>query len=97
MLEADPDQIYLQPVLPRNDLTSHPLLLIPLQRIPMAKRKNQSPANGQAKKKRAISDDEAHKNFRDGLFDSKVLEGYTSYYAESRPYAPITIVSFNTI
>jgi hypothetical protein len=53
----------------------------------MAKRKNQSQANGQAKKKRAISDDEAHKNFRNGLFDSKVLEGYTSYYAESQPYA----------
>jgi hypothetical protein len=53
----------------------------------MAKRKNQSQANGQAKKKRAISDGEAHKNFRNGLFDSKVLEGYTSYYAESQPYA----------
>jgi hypothetical protein len=53
----------------------------------MAKRKSQSQANGQAKKKRAISDDEAHKNLRNGLFDSKVLEGYTSYYAESRPYA----------
>jgi hypothetical protein len=94
MLEADPDQIYLQPVLPRNDLTSHPL---PLQRIPMAKRKNQSPVNGQAKKKRAISDDEAHKNFRDGLFDSKVLEGYTSYYAESQPYVPIISVSFDSV
>lgn len=54
----------------------------------MVKRKNQSSGNGQAKKKRAISDDEAHKNFRSGLFDSKVLEGYTSYYAESQPYAP---------
>jgi hypothetical protein len=53
----------------------------------MAKRKNQAAANGQAKKKRAISDDEAHKNFRNGLFDSKVLEGYTDYYAESQPYA----------
>jgi len=52
----------------------------------MAKRKNQSSANGQAKKKRAISDDEAHKNFRNGLFESKVLEVYTSYYAESQPY-----------
>ena len=55
----------------------------------MAKRKNQASANGQAKKKRAISDDEAHKNFRSGLFDSKVLEGYTNYYAESQPYATI--------
>jgi hypothetical protein len=53
------------------------------------KRKNQSSANGQAQKKvkkRAISDDEAHKNFRGGLFDSKVLEGYTDYYAKSQPY-----------
>jgi hypothetical protein len=53
----------------------------------MPKRKNRAPSNGQAKKKRAISDDEAHKNFRNGLFDSKVLEGYTNYYAESQPYA----------
>ncbi|KAH7076452.1 Oxoglutarate and iron-dependent oxygenase degradation C-term-domain-containing protein [Paraphoma chrysanthemicola] len=52
----------------------------------MAKRKNHAPANGQVKKKRAISDDEAHKNFRSGLFEGKVLEGYTSYYAESQPY-----------
>lgn len=55
----------------------------------MAKRKNGASANGQAKKKRAISDDDAHKNFRNGLFDSKVLEGYTKYYAESQPYVPI--------
>jgi hypothetical protein len=53
----------------------------------MAKRKNQAPSNGQVKKKRAISDDEAHKNFRSGLFDSKVLAGYTDYYAKSQPYA----------
>ncbi|CAO2656927.1 Nn.00g057300.m01.CDS01 [Neocucurbitaria sp. VM-36] len=52
----------------------------------MAKRKNEAPANGKATKKRAISDDEAHKNFRKGLFDSKVLDGYTNYYAESQPY-----------
>jgi len=55
----------------------------------MAKRKNQASANGQAKKKRAISDDEAHKKFRNGLFDSKVLEGYTNYYAGSQPYVAI--------
>jgi len=54
----------------------------------MAKRKNEAPANGKAKKKRAISDNEAQKNFRDGLFDSQVLEGYTNYYAHSQPYAP---------
>ncbi|KAF7567293.1 hypothetical protein PtrM4_138840 [Pyrenophora tritici-repentis] len=54
----------------------------------MAKRKNETPANGKAKKKRAISDDEAQKNFRDGLFNSQVLEGYTNYYVDSQPYAP---------
>jgi hypothetical protein len=53
----------------------------------MAKRKNRAPANDQPKKKRAISDEDAHKNFRSGLFESKVLEGYTKYYAESQPYA----------
>jgi hypothetical protein len=31
---------------------------------------------------------EEEKNFRSGLFDSKVLEGYTNYYADSQPYAP---------
>ena len=56
----------------------------------MAKRKNEAPANRKAKKKRAISDDEAHKNFRDGLFDGKVLETYTSEYAGSQPYVPIS-------
>jgi hypothetical protein len=54
----------------------------------MTKRKNEAPANGKAKKKRAIPDDEAQNNFRSGLFDSKVLEGYTNYYADSQPYAP---------
>ena len=53
----------------------------------MGKRKNEAPANGMAKKKRAISDDEAHKNFRDGLFDGKVLEAYANEYAQSQPYA----------
>jgi hypothetical protein len=48
------------------------------------KRKSETPANGKAKK-RAISDDEAHKNFRNGLFDNKVLEGYTTSYATSQP------------
>jgi hypothetical protein len=57
----------------------------------MAKRKNEAPANGKPKKKRAISDDEARKNFRDGLFDSKVLQEYISYYASSQPYAPVPI------
>ena len=52
----------------------------------MGKRKNQAQANGQAKKKRALSEDEAHKNFRNGLFESKVRDGYTDYYAKSRPY-----------
>ncbi|KAH7123695.1 Oxoglutarate and iron-dependent oxygenase degradation C-term-domain-containing protein [Dendryphion nanum] len=49
------------------------------------KRKNETPANGKSKK-RAISDDEAHGNFRKGLFDSAVLGDYTSYYATSQPY-----------
>ena len=56
----------------------------------MPKRKNQSPANGKSKK-RAISDDEAHKNFDEGLFDSKRLAGYTKYYAESQPYVYLPI------
>lgn len=51
----------------------------------MPKRKNQSPANGKSKK-RAISDEEAHKNFDKGLFESKRLASYTKYYAESQPY-----------
>jgi hypothetical protein len=56
----------------------------------MPKRKNQAPANGQVKKKRAISDGEAHGNFRNGLFESKVLEEYANYYAGSQPYAPLS-------
>jgi hypothetical protein len=31
-------------------------------------------------------DHEAHKNFRAGLFDGKVREEYTTYYAKSEPY-----------
>lgn len=57
----------------------------------MAKRKNEASANGNAKKKRAISDDEAHKNFRSGLFDNEVLKDYTKYYSESQPYAPVQV------
>lgn len=49
------------------------------------KRKSETPANGKAKK-RAISDEEARDKFRNGLFDSKVLEEYTNYYATSQPY-----------
>ena len=56
----------------------------------MPKRKNQSPANGKSKK-RAISDEEAHKNFDKGLFDGKRLAGYTNYYAESQPYVYLPI------
>lgn len=51
----------------------------------MVKRKNQAPVNGKSKK-RAISDDEAHKNFDAGLFEGKRLAGYTDYYARSEPY-----------
>lgn len=49
------------------------------------KRKNDTPANGTSKK-RAISDSDAEKNFRAGLFDSKVLQDYTQQYAKSAPY-----------
>lgn len=49
------------------------------------KRKNDAPANGKSKK-RAISDDEAQRNFRKGLFDSKVLKDYSQQYAKSEPY-----------
>lgn len=51
----------------------------------MAKRKNESSRNGQVKKKRAISDEDAHNNFRAGLFDGEVLKGYTECYATSQP------------
>ena len=51
------------------------------------KRKSTAAPNGKSKK-RAISDDEAHGNFRGGLFDSSVLADYTSYYAKSKPYVP---------
>lgn len=56
-----------------------------LSTLIMPKRKNQMPANGKSKK-RAISDDEAHKHFDSTLFDSKRLAHYTKYYAESQPY-----------
>lgn len=51
------------------------------------KRKSTAQPNGKSKK-RAISDDEAHANFRRGLFDSSVLADYTSNYAKSQPYVP---------
>ena len=49
------------------------------------KRKNEAPGNGKSKK-RAISDEEAHQNFRSGLFNAKVLRDYTDYYGASQPY-----------
>ncbi|KAF1969873.1 hypothetical protein BU23DRAFT_557287 [Bimuria novae-zelandiae CBS 107.79] len=49
------------------------------------KRKHDAPLNGKSKK-RAISDEAAHGNFRKGLFDSKLLASYTNYYAKSQPY-----------
>jgi hypothetical protein len=49
------------------------------------KRKSEAPVNGKSKK-RAISDDEAHKNFRKGLFDTTALKNYTDSYAASQPY-----------
>ncbi|KAF2850760.1 Fe II 2-oxoglutarate-dependent dioxygenase-like protein [Plenodomus tracheiphilus IPT5] len=53
----------------------------------MSKRKNESRAARVAKKRKAtLSNEEVHKNFRSALFDNKVLEGYTEYYAKSQPY-----------
>ena len=48
------------------------------------KRKSDTPANGKSKK-RAVSDQEAHSHFRDGLFDGTVLDAYTQAYATSQP------------
>jgi hypothetical protein len=61
----------------------------PFTATTMPKRKNQAPVKGKSKK-RAISDDEAHKNFDKGLFESKRLAGYTDYYAKSQPYVHST-------
>ena len=56
----------------------------------MPKRKNDAPPNGSHKpKKRALDDDEAHGNFRAGLFDQRELAAYTSYYAASQPYVAV--------
>ncbi|KAH9879049.1 hypothetical protein J1614_002484 [Plenodomus biglobosus] len=53
----------------------------------MSKRKNESRAARIAKKRKAaVSNEQVHKNFRSGLFDSEVLAGYTKYYAKSQPY-----------
>ncbi|OCL09933.1 hypothetical protein AOQ84DRAFT_10135, partial [Glonium stellatum] len=49
------------------------------------KRKNDAPANGKSKK-RALSDDEAQRNFRKGLFNPEVLKDYSQQYAKSAPY-----------
>ncbi|CAJ2501599.1 Uu.00g044520.m01.CDS01 [Anthostomella pinea] len=38
------------------------------------------------KSKTSLSDEDAKKRFRKGLFDKKVLDGYTRGYAESSPY-----------
>jgi hypothetical protein len=37
-------------------------------------------------KKRAVPDDLISKSFREGFFDSHVLESYQREYADSRPY-----------
>ena len=57
---------------------------VQLRNIHTMKRKSETPATGKAKK-RAIPDVEAHANFRNGLFDGKVLEGYANSYASSQP------------
>jgi len=51
----------------------------------MAKRKNDSPANGTAKR-RLLSEQEARDSFRDGLFKDTILQDYTQQYAKSEPY-----------
>lgn len=53
----------------------------------MAGKKRKLEDNGVngASKRRAISDDEAHQRFRDGLFHDNVLERYTKEYAASHP------------
>jgi hypothetical protein len=43
-------------------------------------------AGRQKKQRKRASADEAHKNFRAGLFDDKVRDEYTNYYAKSQPY-----------
>ncbi|KAI1504452.1 Oxoglutarate and iron-dependent oxygenase degradation C-term-domain-containing protein [Biscogniauxia marginata] len=54
------------------------------------KRKAESQAVGQKpakkKSKTSLSDEEAKKRFRKGLFDKKVLDEYTQGYAKSSPY-----------
>ncbi|KAF7899031.1 uncharacterized protein EAF01_008244 [Botrytis porri] len=57
------------------------------------KRKADTQANGQNGKsilkkraKKALSDEDARKSFRKGLFDKEVLKKYTKDYANSEPY-----------
>lgn len=78
---------YQQPH-PASDLSSARQLADTCVVAPTArmKRKNEAPVQGKSKK-RAISDDEAQKNFREGLFESAVLQDYTKAYAASQPYA----------
>ncbi|KAH8593716.1 Oxoglutarate and iron-dependent oxygenase degradation C-term-domain-containing protein [Bisporella sp. PMI_857] len=59
----------------------------------MGKRKAETHLNGhngrgilKKRAKTALSDEEAQKCFRGGLFDPKVLKEYTKSYAESEPY-----------
>lgn len=56
------------------------------------KRKNDAAANGSSKK-RAISDQDAHNNFRKGLFNTDVLQDYRANYAKSEPYKHAVINS----
>jgi hypothetical protein len=42
-------------------------------------------------KKRALLKKDAHADFRKGLFDSSVRSDYTQQYANSKPYASISI------
>jgi hypothetical protein len=59
----------------------------------LEKRRREKEAKAMRRKKKhqrrratTAEDREAHKNFRAGLFDGKVREEYTEYYAKSSPY-----------
>ncbi|KAK7554587.1 Oxoglutarate and iron-dependent oxygenase degradation C-term-domain-containing protein [Phyllosticta citricarpa] len=55
--------------------------------MPSTKRKAEDNASVLGRSKKcALPDEEARSNFREGLFDTKVLNGYKEYYAQSEPY-----------
>ena len=61
------------------------------------KRKNVEEQVANARpKRRALSDEEAHSNFRSGLFDDAVLKDYTTEYSASKPYGIPLHISLQT-